>query len=1128
MKRKAFKRLGRIVSSILACAMASSLLTAMPAIAEESPKYPYVMFSADEQVGVTLNSAQLTINGITYTNGYFTTTAKYPNINGIVKYGDNYEDTKEDESAEKVFDVSSDMILIHEKLTNVYFTNNCILYDTDYSLADININTDNSIYVTGRLNLDGNIGLNNAVGAVSDVTLSGGSLNGNNTVIYSKFGDIDITSSQANINGLIYAPFGTVNIDSDNFGMNGIIIAQNIVITADNVNINYNESVARMVGVSSEKLSWTIEDWEYLADTDDDGLPNLIEKEYTNTDPYEPDTDGDKLPDGYELFTLGTDPTMADTDKNGISDGDEDFDGDGLSNFNEYELCTYPYNDDTDHDGISDGDEINNYFSSPLEKDTDNDDLEDGDELSFDTDPTNPDTDGNGILDGDEKREQTFTHKVKNKDCAIDEVSVSMEGTGNLQNTTTVESVMNRDIMCTEVVGLVGEPFEITTKSKFDKATITFKVDKSKLGDTEFDNLLFLWYDEENDEFVELDTICDEENSTVSIETTHFSKYMIVDSKKWFEAWVEAFEKYGEYQSEGIHTVICYDCSGSMSSNDPNYNIPVIVDGHTVANIRTNHRKEAITTYVNSMRTVGDVGVSLNNDKTALVSFESTATVNSILTDNKSQLIASINVYNGGGTNANAAINEAIKLLDNQISEHRLQNIILLTDGDLNISAQNMNIMNEKGIQLQIVGLGKGITSSSVSQYTKYDNVEYYAAATADELENIYSDLAADNQFDLSGLPDNDLDGMPDEFEISGMVCSNGETFYSNPYVYDSDGDTSPDGKEITYEIETATHYISSNMGDHTTYLTIKFTKHSDPTKMDTDNDGYNDHWDPRPNINDITVFSLSKDYIKVKESLTDWNNDSSTDKTISYGGSQNWFGILAEDEYAIDLNKYFEYESISSAGCGLLSCGDILLYLNHFYDFNDYMTYDWYQNKVYNFEDYIEYIYYLYKNWFTFDSYANIGYGYGYRSDINRYFKIKDIDLKANWGVDEDDILDCIIEMINNDIPVMLGIGPASAGNGVRFYFEDGKDMNLNKSLKIYDMDFYGEHNDDKSDRFINDHYVTVTGVQYNDVSGNYYLIISSWGRQYVISYDEYLKHKNNTFLSKHINDVTNILYIH
>ena len=159
---------------------------------------------------------------------------------------------------------------------------------------------------------------------------------------------------------------------------------------------------------------------------------------------------------------------------------------------------------------------------------------------SAETDPLNPDTDGNGVLDGDEKRFQTFIHKVENEDCAVTEVRVSMEGTGNLQKATTVESIMNKDVLCTDVVGLVGEPFEIETNSQFDKATLTYVVDKSKLGDTEFDNLLFLWYDEENDNFVELDTILDEENSTVSVETKHFSKYMLVDKVEWFNAWKKA------------------------------------------------------------------------------------------------------------------------------------------------------------------------------------------------------------------------------------------------------------------------------------------------------------------------------------------------------------------------------------------------------------------------------------------------------------------------------------------------------------------------------------------------------------------------------------------------------------
>lgn len=47
------------------------------------------------------------------------------------------------------------------------------------------------------------------------------------------------------------------------------------------------------------------------------------------------------------------------------------------------------------------------------------------------------------------------------------------------------------------IVGLIGEPFEIESKSQFDTATITFKIDQIKLGDIALDNLLFLWYGRE-------------------------------------------------------------------------------------------------------------------------------------------------------------------------------------------------------------------------------------------------------------------------------------------------------------------------------------------------------------------------------------------------------------------------------------------------------------------------------------------------------------------------------------------------------------------------------------------------------------------------------------------------------
>ncbi|MBE6847620.1 MAG: hypothetical protein E7503_05785 [Ruminococcus sp.] len=43
----------------------------------------------------------------------------------------------------------------------------------------------------------------------------------------------------------------------------------------------------------------------------------------------------------------------------------------------------------------------------------------------------------------------------------------------------------------------MGELLEFTSATEFDSATISFAIDQSKLGDTAFDNLMILWYNEE-------------------------------------------------------------------------------------------------------------------------------------------------------------------------------------------------------------------------------------------------------------------------------------------------------------------------------------------------------------------------------------------------------------------------------------------------------------------------------------------------------------------------------------------------------------------------------------------------------------------------------------------------------
>ena len=813
IKQKTKSRLKRTLSGVLALAMTASVAAVMPAAAEETAKYPYAVFAADNDAGITINTDNFTLNGSAYTNGVFGATAQYPNINGTVTDYDDIEDNTEGEETEDVFDVNKDMILIHTKLADKYFTENCDTYNEDYTYSDMNININNSVYVTGRLSLDGNISLNNAVGAVSDVDLSGGNLNGNNTVIYSKFGDIDISNSQASVNGLIYAPFGTVTIDCDNFNMNGLIIAQNVVIDGYGANINYSSSWAELVGTESEELSWTMDDWQYLADTDDDGLPNLIEKE-VGSDPYNPDTDGDNLPDGYEALTLGSDSTKPDTDDNGVLDCDEDFDEDGLTNLQEYELGTEPYNDDTDGDGLNDGEEINTNITDPLKVDTDDDGLYDGDEIYFETDPLNPDTDGNGTPDGDEKRFQTFIHKVENEDCAVAEVRVSMEGTGNLQKTTTVESIMNKDILCSDVVGLIGEPFEIKTTSKFDKATLTYVIDKSKLGDTEFDNLLFLWYDEENDNFDELDTILDEENSTVSVETTHFSKYMIVDGKEWYRAWQDIYTKINE--SKGQHI--------------PNATV-LISKSSNIYNVNNANRNELIVSNI--------VDSMSDSDIMNFLTYQNAGGMNTDFTSVKSALKWDP-IYYSRTANASYGIGLAAVILNDEAMGYNSK-IIFITDSSVSVDSRFLKLAINNKIPIYFFCIGDFNTAALIG-YAQLTGGKVYSAKTAAEINQSCNEIGPKT---FVGETDTDGDGFTDIEEMSGLIVSSNCKIVNTDYMKaDTDDDGLDDNEEV--DVELTKVEVPGKQGNPSTF---KYYHHmnSDPSKADTDGDGYCDIQDPDP-----------------------------------------------------------------------------------------------------------------------------------------------------------------------------------------------------------------------------------------------------------------------------------------
>ncbi len=404
------------------------------------------------------------------------------------------------------------------------------------------------------------------------------------------------------------------------------------------------------------------------------------------------------------------------------------------------------------------------------------------------------DTDKDRIKDGDEKFYQTFTHQVENVECVIEEVAVSLEGSGCLQTNTTIESIMETDWMCAEVVGLVGEPFDVKTEVKFDRATLTFKLDKDKLGETPFENLMFLWYDEENYKFVELETILDEENGTVSVETTHFSKYMIVDREVWHNAWLVDLgyntESYSSY-----YTVLAIDCSGSMSWNDK-----ITINNNVNSQYDAMHRKscnriKGATEFINNMSAT---------DMTAIVLFDDSAYYFVPFTNNKTQLKLELqNVDNLGGTSYESALSKALELFEHKMIpvENTCKRVVMLTDGEGSCSKSILRKLKSKNIVVHGIGLGDH-DYSALQELTELTDGNCVITECSDDLQILYKMM-----YNVDGLVniDKDDDGLLDGEEIDNEIqygfvdyIVDGETYRgcgyylvmkTDPNLSDSDGD---------------------------------------------------------------------------------------------------------------------------------------------------------------------------------------------------------------------------------------------------------------------------------------------------------------------------------------------------
>ena len=481
-------------------------------------------------------------------------------------------------------------------------------------------------------------------------------------------------------------------------------------------------------------------------------------------------------------------------------DVNEDYDNDGITNGDEYDMGSNYIVADTDGDGLSDGEEFYKHTTDPLLADTDGDGANDKKEIELGFNPKTPNSSfvitELPIID-----EGTQADTVK---PAID-IEVSGEQLNSL-------SIKRNYSFRNDTMGYIGDAYDYNVEGDISSATIGFTFDSSTIDESALPTIYA--YDEKQGTMTPVATTI--EGNVATAVVSKLSTFILLDRMiyenelKWIDVW-----GVGKIYTD-IEIIFVVDDSGSMTSNDKYY--------------------ERLNVAKNLIEKLPD------GSKMGVVEFDSSTRIHtSPLTTDKAQASSYLSTSyfsSSGNTYMYEAIRSALNLFESK-SGTTMKVLVVLSDGEATTTNLHTSVITSaKAADVHIYTVGLGSSSSSYfNNYLKplaaNTGGNFYLSSNANELAKIYDDIG--EKIDLT--TDSDNDGLSDYYE-DNAVKFDGISFATDKSNPDSDGDGLLDGQEVS------TIVIYNSTGDK---MTIIGKVYSDPTHPDSDGDGVPDKVDKEP-----------------------------------------------------------------------------------------------------------------------------------------------------------------------------------------------------------------------------------------------------------------------------------------